>query len=95
MNLKNLNYKKKDYIIEIYNKKYYIRPEQQKLSILQILLINHIDIFYQCNSGYCGSCSIKLVYGKIYQFKKSIAYVPKGNILACSCRAKSNIIILI
>lgn len=95
MNLKNLNSKKKNYIIKLYNKKYYIKPEQKTLSLLQILLINHINIFYQCNSGYCGSCSIKLISGKIYQFKKSIAYVTPGNILACSCRAKSNITILV
>ncbi|WP_343189744.1 2Fe-2S iron-sulfur cluster-binding protein [Buchnera aphidicola (Takecallis taiwana)] len=91
MNLKNFNYKKKNYIIQVNNRKLYIKPEEKKLSLLKILLIHRINIFYQCNSGYCGSCNIKLIYGTIYQFQTSIACIQPGYILACVCQIQSNI----
>ncbi|QCI25928.1 class I ribonucleotide reductase maintenance protein YfaE [Buchnera aphidicola] len=95
MHLKNLKYKKK-YIIQIINKKYYITIEQKKLSLLKILLINNINIFYQCQEGYCGSCSVKLIHGKIEYFHKNIlSYIQPKHILACCCNIKSNIHIII
>lgn len=95
MNLKNLNYNKK-HIIKIYNTKHCIISQQPKLSLLKILLKNHINISYQCQSGYCGSCSVQLVYGKIQYFQKNlIAYIKPKHILPCCCIIQSNVKIII
>lgn len=96
MNLKKLHYKKKCYIIQIQQKKYRIVSKYLRLSLLEILLLNNVDVSYQCRNGYCGICKIQLINGTIKYFQKNIiAYIPPKYILSCCCIINSDINILI
>lgn len=43
------------------------------------------QVEYQCRSGYCGSCRIPLVYGKVAYKEQPLAYVGPGEVLPCCC----------
>ena len=93
MNLKILNYNM--YIIKIKNKIYHIQNYIKNFSLLKILTLNSINISYQCCEGYCGTCKIKLLHGKIKYFNKNILAVKKpGYIFPCCCIIKSDIEIM-
>ena len=64
-------------------------------NLLEALESQNIDIEYQCREGFCGSCQIQLVDGEVEYFFEPIAFIPKGRILPCCCRAKSNLTIAI
>ncbi|CAL4042390.1 Uncharacterized ferredoxin-like protein YfaE [Buchnera aphidicola (Phyllaphis fagi)] len=76
----------------IYNKKYKINKKYKKHSLLEILKLNHINIIYQCQKGYCGTCRVKLIKGKIKYFNNNfIAFLNPGEILSCYCTISSDI----
>ncbi|QCI17009.1 2Fe-2S ferredoxin-like protein [Buchnera aphidicola (Aphis helianthi)] len=81
--------------IEIVNKK--IIFYTQNISLLSTLEKNNIFIGYQCKSGYCGTCRIQIIKGKIsYPIKQPIAALFKTNeIFPCCCQPNGNIIIKI
>lgn len=54
-------------------------------SILSKLEKNHIEVEFQCRSGYCGACRLQLLTGKVRYFQEPIAYLKKGEILPCCC----------
>ncbi|MCW5197300.1 class I ribonucleotide reductase maintenance protein YfaE [Buchnera aphidicola] len=94
MNSKISNYNHKYYTITLNNKIYKIHKKYKKYSLLKILQFNHIHILYQCQTGYCGTCRIKLIKGKIKYFNNNfIAFLNPGEILSCYCTINSNIII--
>lgn len=63
-------------------------------SLLEILKKHHIPIHYQCQSGYCGSCKIFLISGKIkYHKEPLISYIQSNEILSCCCYPITNIIL--
>ncbi|QNS01902.1 MAG: 2Fe-2S iron-sulfur cluster binding domain-containing protein [Buchnera aphidicola (Pentalonia nigronervosa)] len=84
-----------NFIIQVANKKkiLYIKDK----SLLYVLKKNHIQIDYQCQSGYCGICRIQLIHGQISYFIKQpiAALFNKGEIFPCCCIPNSNIIIKI
>lgn len=49
------------------------------------------EVEYQCRSGYCGSCRVKLISGKIGYDKFPLAFVAPGEILPCCCRVSEPI----
>ncbi|QCI16436.1 2Fe-2S iron-sulfur cluster binding domain-containing protein [Buchnera aphidicola (Aphis craccivora)] len=81
--------------IKILNKKTIIYT--QNISLLSILKKNNIHIGYQCKSGYCGTCRIEIIQGKVnYLIKQPIAALFKKNeIFPCCCKPNGNIIIKI
>jgi len=96
MHLKNLNCKMRYSIIEVINIKKKI-IYKRNISLLFILELNNINIEYQCRSGYCGMCRIKLIKGKIFYFIKQpmAALFQKQEIFPCCCKPNGNIIIQI
>lgn len=96
MNLKNLNYKMTHSIIEIINIKKKILYKK-KTSLLFILELNNIIIEYQCRSGYCGICRVKLIKGNVlYSIKQPMAaLLTKKDIFPCCCEPNGNITIKI
>ncbi|SFU41589.1 class I ribonucleotide reductase maintenance protein YfaE [Xenorhabdus koppenhoeferi] len=50
-----------------------------------------MQIEYQCRQGYCGSCRVRLVKGKVGYPCKPLAFVNEGEILPCSCHPLTDI----
>lgn len=40
---------------------------------------------YQCRSGYCGSCRIKMKIGSVSYPKTPLAFLQRDEILPCCC----------
>jgi ferredoxin len=79
-------------IISIYSTNLKIVSKKNKSSLLNILLKNNIKINYQCRDGYCGTCKVILITGKIYYFPKSpLAMLQKNEIVSCCCIVLSDI----
>ncbi|WP_233114092.1 class I ribonucleotide reductase maintenance protein YfaE, partial [Aggregatibacter actinomycetemcomitans] len=43
---------------------------------------------YQCRSGYCGSCRVKIKKGKVSYAETPLAFLQKDEILLCCCRVE-------
>ncbi|QPB42618.1 class I ribonucleotide reductase maintenance protein YfaE [Rodentibacter haemolyticus] len=52
---------------------------------------NHIHHEYQCRSGYCGSCRVKIKKGKVSYAETPLAFIQPDEILLCCCRVESDI----
>lgn len=65
--------------------------QQEYPSLLVALESHNIWVEYQCREGYCGSCRVKLVTGKINWLTKPLALVQPDEILPCCCKAKGDI----
>ncbi|KPN74831.1 MULTISPECIES: class I ribonucleotide reductase maintenance protein YfaE [Neisseria] len=44
------------------------------------------EVEYQCRSGYCGSCRVKILSGRVEYDDFPLAFVAPGEILPCCCR---------
>lgn len=53
--------------------------------LLEILELHDIAVEYQCRSGYCGACRLKLLKGKVAYRQPPLAFVNDGEILPCCC----------
>ncbi|WP_253354511.1 class I ribonucleotide reductase maintenance protein YfaE [Neisseria perflava] len=49
------------------------------------------EVEYQCRSGYCGSCRVKITAGKVGYDELPLAFVAPGEILPCCCRITEDI----
>ncbi|MFP3013739.1 MAG: class I ribonucleotide reductase maintenance protein YfaE [Arsenophonus sp. NC-QC1-MAG3] len=58
---------------------------EQHISLLDALEQNKIQIEFQCRKGFCGACRVYLKKGKVSYSHKPIAFLDKGEVLACSC----------
>ncbi len=63
----------------------------EQVSLLEVLERESIEVDYQCRQGFCGSCRVKLIEGKVRYFEEPIAFIPENHILTCCCRAKSDL----
>lgn len=68
-----------------------INYKNKSYSLLNILEKNKIQTKYNCRNGFCGICKIYLNKGKIFYFKKPIAFFEKKEILPCICIPVTNI----
>ncbi|MCF7528830.1 class I ribonucleotide reductase maintenance protein YfaE [Neisseria lisongii] len=49
------------------------------------------EVEYQCRSGYCGSCRLKILSGKVSYPDPPLAFVSRGEILPCCCQVSENL----
>lgn len=50
-----------------------------------------VQVEYQCREGYCSSCMIKLLWGKVSYPIEPLAWVNSGYMLTCCAVVKSDI----
>nr|WP_245624616.1 class I ribonucleotide reductase maintenance protein YfaE [Marinomonas fungiae] len=50
-----------------------------------------VQVEYQCREGYCSSCMIKLLWGKVSYPVEPLAWVNSGYMLTCCAIVKSDI----
>ena len=60
-------------------------------SLLDHLEKNNIHHEYQCRSGYCGSCRVKIKKGKVSYKDAPLAFIQPDEILLCCCHVESDI----
>ncbi|RNL18012.1 class I ribonucleotide reductase maintenance protein YfaE [Neisseria meningitidis] len=46
---------------------------------------------YQCRSGYCGSCRVKILEGSVTYRKPPLAFLGRGEILPCCCYVEGGV----
>lgn len=46
---------------------------------------------YQCRSGYCGSCRIKLLSGCVSYAQLPMAFLQPDEILPCCCQVQTDL----
>ncbi|HHF6663403.1 TPA: class I ribonucleotide reductase maintenance protein YfaE, partial [Haemophilus influenzae] len=46
---------------------------------------------YQCRSGYCGSCRVKIKKGKVSYKEMPLAFIQPDEILLCCCHVESDL----
>ncbi len=63
-------------------------PDESLLAGLE--RTNHA-VEYQCRSGYCGSCRVKLLAGRVSYRELPMAFIAEGEILACCCMLESDV----
>lgn len=44
------------------------------------------EVEYQCRSGYCGSCRVKLLSGRVEYDEFPLAFIGPGEALPCCCK---------
>lgn len=62
-------------------------------NLLDMLEKEGYDVQYQCRSGYCGMCRIKITQGEVEYKNKPLALIDKDEILPCCCTLTQNITI--
>lgn len=70
--------------------------QNSKLTLLECLEAENIEVHYHCRDGFCGACRVKLNQGQvIYPQGEPLAFVADDEILTCCCAPTSNISITI
>lgn len=59
--------------------------------ILDSLEQHDIRIEYQCRSGYCGACRVKLLEGRVEYQEPPLAFLKENEIVTCCSRAITDI----
>lgn len=54
-------------------------------SLLELLERHRVQVEYQCRAGYCGSCRIRLLKGKVAYRQQPLAFIQDGEVLPCCC----------
>ncbi len=64
---------------------------QDNETLLQGLERTGHAVEYQCRSGYCGSCRVKLLSGRVSYDELPMAFVLPDEILPCCCRVETDL----
>lgn len=43
------------------------------------------EVEYQCRSGYCGSCRLRILEGRVHYHSQPLAFIGANEILPCCC----------
>ncbi|WP_301912532.1 class I ribonucleotide reductase maintenance protein YfaE [Neisseria viridiae] len=46
---------------------------------------------YQCRSGYCGSCRVKILEGSVTYREPPLAFLGRDEILPCCCYVEEDV----
>ncbi|MGF6148262.1 Ferredoxin I [Kingella potus] len=68
-------------------------PLQEGETLLEGLERTGHEIEYQCRSGYCGFCRVRILSGRVSYADLPLAFIAPGEILTCCCRVTENITI--
>lgn len=49
------------------------------------------EVEYQCRSGYCGACRVRMLAGEVEYLEHPLAFIAMDEILPCCCVPKSDI----
>ncbi|OAM26766.1 MULTISPECIES: class I ribonucleotide reductase maintenance protein YfaE [Eikenella] len=60
-------------------------------TLLEALERTGHEVEYQCRSGYCGSCRVKLLAGSVSYREHPLAFLLPGEILPCCCTVAEDI----
>lgn len=60
-------------------------------NLLDALIENGCTVDYQCRSGYCGTCRVRIVSGEVSYHEVPIALLNDDEILPCCCRVTQSI----
>lgn len=63
-------------------------------NLLQALEQTGHQVEYQCRSGYCGSCRVKLLSGSVSYREPPMAFLAADDILPCCCVVEQDIEII-
>lgn len=55
-------------------------------NLLDVLLDSGHAVEYQCRSGYCGACRVKVEQGQVEYDEAPLAHIEADEILPCCCR---------
>lgn len=80
----------KSYHIHIINKNISVRHDN-RTSLLSTLEQNNLHHEYQCRSGYCGSCRVKMKKGKVFYKEPPLAFLNPNEILLCCCQVEQDL----
>ncbi len=61
------------------------------LSLLDNLKIHGIHHEFQCRSGYCGACRVKMKKGKVSYHDTPLAFLNPDEILLCCCQVEEDL----
>lgn len=75
-------------LISTHDKTFELKPGE---TLLEGLERTGHEVEYQCRSGYCGSCRLKLLDGKVSYDELPLAFVMPGEVLPCCCRVSEDI----
>ena len=76
--------------IRIINRNITLEHNNQ-ISLLTTLEQHGIHHEYQCRSGYCGSCRVKMKKGKVSYKEPPLAFIQKDEILLCCCQVETDL----
>lgn len=62
-------------------------------TLLEAMEANGMRAEYHCRDGHCGACRCTLISGEVEYDHSPLAFLNKGEILPCSCRAKTDVYI--
>lgn len=62
-----------------------------KETLLEALERTGHHVEYQCRSGYCGSCRLKLRSGSVSYPEPPMAFIGEDEILPCCCQVESSL----
>lgn len=54
-------------------------------SLLDALETHDVKVEFQCRAGYCGSCRLRLLKGRVIYRQTPLALIRAGEILPCCC----------
>lgn len=64
---------------------------QEGETLLDALERTGHEVEYQCRSGYCGSCRVKILGGRVDYADFPLAFLTDGEILPCCCRVREDL----
>ncbi|MGE9547864.1 class I ribonucleotide reductase maintenance protein YfaE [Snodgrassella alvi] len=64
---------------------------QQDETLLEGLERTGHEVEYQCRSGYCGSCRLRLLSGQVSYPEQPLAFIAAEEILPCCCKAETDL----
>lgn len=51
------------------------------------------EVEYQCRSGYCGSCRLRIESGSVSYRETPLAFIGRDEILPCCCIPEEDLVI--